>query len=56
MAEKSTKESLDKHRSIDLRLLRRDRAVPAITRRDSYRADWTAIAGEHVSRKGFFVL
>jgi hypothetical protein len=29
----------------DLRLLRRDRALPAITRRDSYRADWKAIAG-----------
>jgi hypothetical protein len=29
----------------DLRLLRRDRALSAITRRDSYRADWTAIAG-----------
>jgi hypothetical protein len=29
----------------DLRLLRRDRALPAITRRGSYRADWKAIAG-----------
>jgi hypothetical protein len=30
--------------------------LSAITRRDSYRADWTAIAGSTFRERGFFAL